>query len=103
MLFLLVLAPLSLIVSVAVNAYARRCEFEADAFVRRHMAPRPMATALGRLSGAALEHPTPHSLFVWLHMEHPPVVKRMAALLPERRWRGRRPRPLMTATTARSA
>lgn len=82
-LFLLVLAPASLIVSVAVNAFARRCEFEADAFVRRHMGTgAPMAGALGRLSGAALEHPTPHPLFVWLHGEHPPPVKRMAALAP---------------------
>jgi STE24 endopeptidase len=69
-------------VSVAVNAYARRCEFEADAFVRGHMGTGvPMATALGRLSAAALEHPTPHPLFVWLHREHPPLLKRMAALL----------------------
>jgi STE24 endopeptidase len=82
-LFLLVYAPVSLLVSAAVNAYARRCEFEADAFVRRHMGTGvPMATALGRLSAAALEHPTPHPLFVWLHREHPPIVQRMAALMP---------------------
>jgi STE24 endopeptidase len=80
-LFLLVLAPLSLVVSVAVNAYTRRCEFEADAFAQRHMGTGvPMATTLARLSAAALEHPTPHPLFVCLHREHPPLVKRMAAL-----------------------
>ena len=82
-LFLLVYAPVSLVVSAAVNAYARRCEFEADAFARRHMGTGvPMATALARLSAGALEHPTPHPLFVSLHREHPPVVQRMAALIP---------------------
>jgi STE24 endopeptidase len=82
-LFLLVYAPVSLIVSAVVNAYARRCEFEADAFVRRQMGTGvPLATALERLSAAALDHPTPHPLFVWLHREHPPIVERTAALVP---------------------
>lgn len=82
-LFFVVYAPVSLIVSAAINACARRWEFEADAFVRRHMGTgAPLATALARLSVAALDHPTPHPLFVWLHREHPPVVKRMAALMP---------------------
>ena len=84
-LFILVYAPVSLVVSVAVNAYARRCEFEADAFARRQMGTGgPMGTALARLSAAALAHPTPHPLFVWLHGEHPPAVKRMEALIPDR-------------------
>lgn len=82
-LFLLVYAPVGLVVSTAINACARRWEFEADAFARRHMGTGvPMATALARLSGAALEHPTPHPLFVWLHHAHPPVVQRMTAMQP---------------------
>jgi STE24 endopeptidase len=81
-LFVLVFAPVGLVLSAAVNAFARRWEFEADAFVRRHMGTgAPMATALARLSAAALEHPTPHPLFVWLHREHPPVGQRVSALL----------------------
>jgi STE24 endopeptidase len=60
----------------------RTLEFEADAFVRRQMGTGvARATSLARLSAAALEHPTPHPLFVWLHREHPPIVKRMTALI----------------------
>jgi STE24 endopeptidase len=80
-LFLLVYAPVGLVVSAAANACARRWEFEADAFARRHMGTSvPLTTALARLSAAALEHPTPHPLFVWLYREHPPVAQRIAAL-----------------------
>ncbi len=80
-LFVLVFAPVGLILSAAVNVFARRWEFDADAFALRHMGTGvPLATALARLSAAALEHPTPHPLFVWLHREHPPIVERIAAL-----------------------
>lgn len=82
-LFLLVYAPVGLVVSAAANTFARRWEFEADAFARHHMGTGvPLTTALARLSATALEHPTPHPLFVWLYREHPPVVQRIAALHP---------------------
>lgn len=79
--FGLLFTPIELVLSVVVNLWSRRYEFEADAFAARTTGdPGPLITALKKLSSDSLSNLTPHPLYVVLHHSHPPVLERIAAL-----------------------
>ncbi|MFO1490106.1 MAG: M48 family metallopeptidase [Kiritimatiellia bacterium] len=81
--FLFLLAPLNLLLSLALNRASRKHEFEADAFAARTTgAPSAMADALRRLSVDNLSNLSPHPLLVALEYSHPPVLQRIRALTP---------------------
>jgi STE24 endopeptidase len=80
-LFALLLAPLDVAVSLALNAWSRRNEREADAFAARTTgAAGALARALEHLSADSLTNPTPHRLDVLLRWSHPPLRDRLRAL-----------------------
>ena len=80
-LFGLLFTPIELALSVLVNLFSRRYEFEADAFAADTTGgPEPMVTALKRLSADSLSNLTPHPLQVFLHHSHPPVLHRIMAM-----------------------
>lgn len=73
--------PLGVITGLLGLAVSRRHEFEADAFAARAVgSSQPLTDGLKKLSQDHLAHPQPHSLAVWLHYSHPPLVERLAAL-----------------------
>ena len=80
-LFGLLFTPVELMLSLVVNAVSRRNEFEADAFAAGTTgSSEPLISALKMLSADSLTNLTPHTLHVFLHHSHPPVLRRIEAL-----------------------
>ena len=79
--FSLLFTPMELLLSVMVNRFSRRYEFEADAFAAETTgSSEPLIAALKKLSADNLANLTPHPLEVYLHHSHPPVLQRIDAL-----------------------
>jgi STE24 endopeptidase len=79
--FALLYAPLELVLSLAMQAFSRRNEYEADAWARETTGgAERLVSALKRLSADGLANLTPHPLYVALHHTHPPLVERVRAL-----------------------
>ncbi len=80
-LFMLLFKPLSLVLGIALNAWSRKHEFEADAYAADAQGTSAhLVTALKKLSADNLSNLTPHRLRVILDYSHPPVTERIAAL-----------------------
>lgn len=80
-LFGVLMSPVSTIISIALNAWSRKHEFEADAFARDTIGSgSPLADALRRMTMDHLSHPSPSRLRVWLDHSHPPLLERLQAL-----------------------
>src|SRR5688572_18015798 len=79
--FLLLYTPLELLLSLGMQAFSRKNEYEADAYARETTGePERLVSALQRLSADNLANLTPHPLYVALHHSHPPLVERVRAL-----------------------
>jgi len=79
--FLLLYSPVSFLLSLALHAYSRRNEYEADRYAAdTYGRPDALADALKKLSVSTLSNLTPHPLYVFLHYTHPPVLQRVAVL-----------------------
>lgn len=79
--FGLLYTPLDLVLSLLLQAFSRRNEFEADAYARETTGQHePLVHALKRLSADSLSNLTPHPLYVVLHHSHPPLLERIRAL-----------------------
>jgi len=79
--FMILFSPVNRFLGIALNAWSRRHEFEADAFAASAQeTPRPLVSALKKLSADNLSNLTPHPLRVALDYSHPPVLRRIAAL-----------------------
>ena len=80
-LFSILLEPVGKGLGVALNAWSRRHEFEADAYAAHATGDgAPLAAALKKMSADHLSHPTPGALRVWLDYSHPPLLQRLRAL-----------------------
>lgn len=74
-------APVEIVLSLAMNAWSRRQEYEADRFAAETTKRgADLASALRKLSVKNLSNLTPHPLYVALHHSHPPLLKRIEAL-----------------------
>lgn len=79
--FGLLLKPVEMGLSLALHAFSRKNEFEADAFAAETTGqPEKLISALKKLSLESLSNLTPHPVYVLLHYSHPPVLQRIAAL-----------------------
>jgi STE24 endopeptidase len=79
--FALLYRPVDLLLSLPLNAWSRRHEYEADRFaVETTGRPDAFARALKRLAATNLANLTPHPLTVALHHSHPPLPERIAAI-----------------------
>jgi STE24 endopeptidase len=79
--FGLLFTPVELALSIAVNAFSRKNEFEADRFAARTTGSGdPLISALKKLSADSMNNLTPHPLYVALTASHPPVLRRIVAL-----------------------
>jgi STE24 endopeptidase len=80
-LFLILFKPVSRLLGIAMNAWSRRHEFEADAFAAEAQgSSAPLVSALKKLSADNLSNLTPHPLPVLLDHSHPPVLQRIRVL-----------------------
>jgi STE24 endopeptidase len=73
-------SPLSLIIGLVTNYVSRRNEFAADRFAKENYKPEMLAGALKKLSVKNLSNMLPHSVYVFFHYSHPPLLKRLEKL-----------------------
>lgn len=79
--FGLLFRPVELVLSVLVQVFSRRHEFEADRFAAETTGSgAPLVSALKKLSADNLSNLTPHPMDVFLYYSHPPVLRRIGAL-----------------------
>ncbi len=79
--FALLYTPIEMVLSVAMSAFSRKNEFEADAFAAETTgSPEELVSALKKLSSENLSNLTPHPFYVGLRYSHPPVLQRIEAL-----------------------
>ena len=73
--------PVEMILSVIMQMFSRKNEYEADRFaVETTKLPDNMVSALKKLSRDNLSNLTPHPAYVFLNYSHPPVLKRIEAI-----------------------
>ncbi|MBI3804070.1 MAG: M48 family metallopeptidase [Nitrospirae bacterium] len=79
--FGLLFTPIESILSVFVQAFSRKNEYEADRFAAETFEqPEAMVSALKKLAVNHLSNLTPHPLHVILNDSHPPILDRIKAI-----------------------
>lgn len=79
--FGLLYSPIEMILSVVMQAFSRKHEFEADRYAAETTGdPESMVSALKKLSADNLSNLTPHPFHVYLNYSHPPVTERIRAI-----------------------
>jgi STE24 endopeptidase len=74
-------SPISMIISMVMNIFSRKHEYEADRFaVKTTGNGMAFVTALKNMSMESLANLTPHPLKVFLNDSHPPVLERIRAI-----------------------
>ncbi|MFP4543970.1 MAG: M48 family metallopeptidase [Bacteroidota bacterium] len=71
-------SPVEMILSVLMNIFSRKNEYQADRFAAEtYEKPRALIDALKKLSKNNLSNLTPHQFYVFINYSHPPVLKRI--------------------------
>ena len=79
--FGMLFSPLEMILSVFMQIFSRKNEYEADRYaVGTTKMPSDMIDALKKLSRDNLSNLTPHPFYVFLKYSHPPVLERIRAI-----------------------
>ena len=79
--FMLLLEPVSRLLGIALNAWSRKHEYEADAYaVEVTGQSEPLCSALRKMTADQLSHPAPSKLRVALDYSHPPLINRLRAM-----------------------
>jgi STE24 endopeptidase len=74
-------SPVEMILSIFLQAFSRKNEYEADRYAVETTGSRDnMIDALKKLSRENLSHLTPHRIYVFLNYSHPPVLDRIRAI-----------------------
>jgi STE24 endopeptidase len=79
--FTILFTPISGITGLLMSMYSRKNEFEADSYARQTYSGAALAQALKTLSVDSLSNLYPHPFYVFIHYSHPPLLKRLEALL----------------------
>ncbi|MBS1537387.1 MAG: M48 family metallopeptidase [Bacteroidetes bacterium] len=79
--FMMLYAPVSTLIGLAMNMFSRKNEYEADYFAAETTGkPESMIATLKKLSADNLSNLTPHPLYVFLNYSHPTAIQRITAL-----------------------
>jgi STE24 endopeptidase len=79
--FGMLFTPIEMILSIFMNIFSRKNEYEADRFAAKTIEqPDSMVHALKKLSADNLSNLTPHPYYVFLNYSHPPVLRRIRAI-----------------------
>ena len=79
--FGMLFSPIEQILSVFMQIFSRKNEFEADRYATETTGqPDNMINALKKLSAHNLSNLTPHPWYVFLNYSHPPVLERIQAI-----------------------
>ena len=79
--FTILFAPISGFTGLLMSMYSRKNEFEADAYATETFSGPALAEALKKLSVDSLSNLYPHPLYVFFHYSHPPLLKRLDAIV----------------------
>lgn len=79
--FALLYSPVSQVTSLVMNIYSRKHEYQADAFAATNYDAGHLIMALKKLSKNNLSNLTPHPAYVFVNYSHPPLLKRLEALI----------------------
>jgi STE24 endopeptidase len=77
--------PLSVILGLALNAFSRKHEFQADYFAATQYNGKSLSDALVKLSVNNLSNLRPHPAYVFFYYSHPPLLKRLQAIAKARK------------------
>jgi STE24 endopeptidase len=72
--------PLSVILGLAMNAFSRKHEFQADHFAATQYNANSLRDSLIRLSVDNLSNLRPHPAYVFFYYSHPPLLERLKAI-----------------------
>ena len=78
--FLLIYAPLSLVLGIAMNYFSRKNEYEADSYAKNTYSAAPLVSALKKMSVKHLSNLQPHALYIFLNYSHPTLLQRIKAM-----------------------
>jgi STE24 endopeptidase len=79
--FGLLYTPIELALSVIMQMFSRKYEYQADRFAAETIDdPHSLIDALKKLSTANLSNLTPHPFYVFLSYSHPPLLQRIQAI-----------------------
>ncbi len=78
--FSLLFAPIDLVLSILMNAFSRRNEYQADNFAARFSSADDLISGLKTMAREHLSSLNPHPLKVILEHSHPPLAERIRAL-----------------------
>ncbi len=79
--FGLLYTPIELVLSVVMQMFSRKNEYQADRFAAETIDdPNNLIDALRKLSSANLSNLTPHPFYVFLNYSHPPLLQRILAI-----------------------
>ncbi|HEX7411575.1 MAG TPA: M48 family metallopeptidase [Bacteroidales bacterium] len=81
MTFALLYSPVSQVTGLIMNIFSRKHEYQADAFAATNYNTEHLITALKKLSKSNLSNLTPHPAYVFVNYSHPPLLKRLEALV----------------------
>ncbi len=83
--FGLLYTPIEMILSVVMQVFSRKHEFEADRYAADTTGnPESMVAVLKKLSADNLSNLTPHPFHVFLNYSHPPVLQRIRSIRSDR-------------------
>lgn len=72
--------PISVLLGLAVNAFSRKHEYQADAYAKSFDLSQALISALKKLSETSLSNLQPHKAYVFMHYSHPTLLQRIEAL-----------------------
>ncbi|MDH3975404.1 MAG: M48 family metallopeptidase [Deltaproteobacteria bacterium] len=79
--FGLLFSPIEMVLSIFMNIFSRKNEYEADRFAAETTGRGDdMISALKKLSVHNLSNLTPHPFYVFLNYSHPPLIERIKAM-----------------------
>ena len=79
--FSLLYTPIELVLSILMQMFSRKNEYEADRFAAETIDdPASLAGSLKKLCATNLSNLTPHPFYVFLNYSHPPLLQRLQAI-----------------------
>ncbi len=79
--FGLLYTPVEMVLSIVLQVFSRRNEYEADWFASETTnEPASLVDALKKLATENLSNLTPHPFYVFLNFSHPPLLQRVQAI-----------------------
>lgn len=78
--FSILFTPISFFIGLALNAFSRKNEYQADRFSGENYSPEELEKALKKLTKHSLSNLTPHPWYVFCYYSHPTLYQRIVAL-----------------------